>query len=157
MTTSRIYLMAQAILLHTKLCKMHKVYCLNYILKESQVNIENTNSVTSLLRCNQLFRGWVQIIKDFWTHCKLLKFIIWDMLFPTKLTSLINTRGLIDSASLENHHNNRRNSGSHKWPKTFFGRCMRLCVFSLPNSPVMIDIMCTLSNRKYESLTIVEG
>ena len=42
-----------------------------------------------------------------------------EMLFPTKLTSLINTWGLIGSASLENHHNNRRKSGSHKWPKTF--------------------------------------
>ena len=39
-------------------------------------------------------------------NCKFLKFIIRDMLFPTKLTSLTNTRGLIDSASLENHHNN---------------------------------------------------
>ena len=59
-------------------------------------------------------------------NCKLLKFITRDMLFPTKITSLINTRGLmaIDSASLENHHNNRRDSGSHKWPKTFLGRCM---------------------------------
>ena len=36
------------------------------------------------------------------------------------IDSLINTRGLIDSASLENHHNNRCYSGSHKWPKTFF-------------------------------------
>ena len=55
-----------------------------------------------------------------------MKFIKWDMLFPAKLTSLINTRGLIDSASLENHHNNRRNSGSHKWPKTFLGWCISL-------------------------------
>ena len=44
-----------------------------------------------------------------------------DMLFPTKLTPLINTRGLIDSASLKNHHNNKHDSGSHKWPKTFLG------------------------------------
>ena len=42
------------------------------------------------------------------------------MLFPTTFTSLINTRGLIDSASLESHHNKSRNSGSHKWPKTFW-------------------------------------
>ena len=48
-----------------------------------------------------------------------MKFIIRDMLFPTKLISLINTRGLIDSASLENHHNNRRSSGSHTWSKSF--------------------------------------
>ena len=123
MTTSRINLMAQAILLHTKLCKMYRVYCLNYILKESQVDMKNTNFGTSLLRCNQLFLEWVQIIKYFQTHCKLLKFIIRDMLFPTKLTPLINRRGLIDSASPKNHHNNRHNSGSHKWPKTFLGRC----------------------------------
>ena len=43
------------------------------------------------------------------------------MLFPTKLSSLINTLGLIDSVSLETHHNKGRNSGSHKWPKTFLG------------------------------------
>ena len=49
------------------------------------------------------------------------------MLFPTKFTSLINTRGLIDSASLENHHNNRPNrSGNHKWPETFLERCTYL-------------------------------
>ena len=47
--------MAQAILSHTKLCKMYRVYCLNYILNESQVNMESIISVTSLLRCNQLF------------------------------------------------------------------------------------------------------
>ena len=102
---------------------MYRVYCLNYTFNESQVNMTNTNFMTSLLRCNQLLLEWVQITKYFQTHCTLLKFIIRDMLFPTKLTSLINTLGLIDSASLENHHNNRRDSGSHKWPKTFFGRC----------------------------------
>ena len=41
------------------------------------------------------------------------------MLFPTTPTSLINTRGLIGSASLNNHHKNRHNNGSHKWPKTY--------------------------------------
>ena len=40
--------------------------------------------------------------------------------FPTKITSLINTRGLVDSDSPENHHNNRRNSESQRWPKTFW-------------------------------------
>ena len=93
--------MAQAISLHTKLSKMYRVYCLNYILNESQVNMKNTNFVTSLLRCDQLFLEWVQMIKYLQTHSKLLKFIILDMLFPTKLTPLINTQGLIDSASLE--------------------------------------------------------
>ena len=111
-------------LLHNKLCKLYRFYCLNYILNKSQVYTKNANFVTSLLRCNKLFLDWVHEMKYFETHCKLLKFIIRDMLFPTKLTSLINTRGLIDSASLENHRNNRRNSGSHKWPKTFFGWCI---------------------------------
>ena len=115
MTTARINLMAQVILLHTKLCKMYRVYCLNYILNESQVNMKDTNFVSSLLRCVQSFLEWAQIIKYFYTHCILLKIIIRDMLFPTKLTSLINTRWLIDSGSL------KIISGSHKWPKTFLG------------------------------------
>ena len=65
--------MAQAILLHTKLCKMYRVYCLNYILKESQVNMKYTNFGTSLLRCksiisrvstiNQIFLNPLQIIE----------------------------------------------------------------------------------------------
>ena len=101
MTTSRINLMAQLIFLHTKLCKTYRVYCLNYILNESQVNMKDSNFVTSLLRCDQLFLEWAQIIKYFYTHCKLLKIMIRDMLFPTKLTPLINTQGLIDSASLK--------------------------------------------------------
>ena len=69
-----------------------------------------------------------------------MKFIIRDMIFPTKLTSLINTWGLIDSASLENHHNNRRNSGGHKWPKTFlagvydtYWECAHVYKFLLQN------------------------
>ena len=45
--------------------------------------------------------------------------------FPTKHISSINTRGLIDCASPENHHNNRRDSGNHKWPKTFLGGVYR--------------------------------
>ena len=52
--------MAQEILLHNKFCKMCRVYCLNYILNESQVNMKNTNFVTSLLRYNQSFLEWVQ-------------------------------------------------------------------------------------------------
>ena len=35
--------MAQAILLHIKLCQMYWVYCLNYILNESQVNMNKAN------------------------------------------------------------------------------------------------------------------
>ena len=80
----------------------------------------------------------------FLNPCKLLKFITRDMLFPTKPTSLIDTRGLIGSASLENHHYNRRNSGSHKWPKTIFGRCIRgllvptpRCVLSHPRKKII--------------------
>ena len=69
---------------------------------------------------NQIFLNPLQMID---IH------VIRDMLFPTKLTSMIYTPGLIDSASPENDHNNRRNSGSHEWPKTFLGRCiLLLCV-----------------------------
>ena len=49
--------MAQPILLNSKLRKMYMVYCLNYILNESQVNMKNIDFVTSLLRCNKLFLG----------------------------------------------------------------------------------------------------
>ena len=61
---------------------------------------------------NQIFLNPLQMID---IH------VIRDMLFPTKLTSMIYTPGLIDSASPENDHNNRRNSGSHEWPNTFWG------------------------------------
>ena len=70
-----------------------------------------------------------------------MKFVIRNMLFPTKLTSLINMRGLIDSVSLENHHNNRRNSGSHKWPKTFLGRCM------CPPGSAFYLLLCSSNHR----------
>ena len=40
MTTPKMNLMAQAISLHTKLCKIYKVYCLNCILNESPVNMK---------------------------------------------------------------------------------------------------------------------
>ena len=62
MTTSRINLMSQTILLHTKLCKVYRVYCLNYIVNESYVSMKNTNFVTSLLQCNQFFLERVQIV-----------------------------------------------------------------------------------------------
>ena len=92
--------MAQVMFLLTKLCKTYRVYCLNYILNESQVNMKDTNSVTSSLRYDQLFLEWAPIIKYFYTHYKLLKIMIRDMLFPTELTLLMYTQGLIDSASL---------------------------------------------------------
>ena len=57
--------MTQVDLLHTKFCKMYRVYCLNYILNESQVNTKNANSVTSLLQFNQFFLKQVQINKYF--------------------------------------------------------------------------------------------
>ena len=113
--------MAQAILLHTKLCKMYRVYCLNYILNESQVNIESIISVTSLLWCNQLFFRVSTTNQIFLNPPQTIEIHNTGMLFPTKLTSLINTLWLIDSASPETHHNNRRNSGRHKWLKTILG------------------------------------
>ena len=91
-----------------------------------------------------------------------MKFIIRDMLFPTKLTSSIKTRGLIDSATVEHHHNNRRNSGSHKWPKTFFGRCncpptnsngMRISSCRiLVNYPQICNVLVQSINSKNEIL-----
>ena len=142
MTTSRRNLMAQAILLYTKLCKNAQGLLSELRFERIASWYENTNFVTSLLRCNRLFLEWVQIIKYFKTHCKLLKCIIRGMLFPTKLTSLIYTLGLIESASLENRHNKRRNSGSHKWPKTFFGRCMGTLAASLLGFQVKPVVMC---------------
>ena len=52
MTTFRINLMSQAILLHTKLCKMYKFYCLNYILNESQLNIKKL--ISRLVCCDAI-------------------------------------------------------------------------------------------------------
>ena len=134
MTTFRINLMAQAILLHSKLCKMCRIYCLNYILNESQVNMKNSNFVTSLLRCNHSFLEWVQIIKYFWTHCKLLKFIIQNMLFPTKLTSLINTRGPIDSALLEIITITDVTVGGTSDLKLFGGLCIYIYIYIVRKS-----------------------
>ena len=38
----------------------------------------------------------------------------------TKLTSLVDIRGLTDSVSLKYHPNSGRDSGSHIWPKSFW-------------------------------------
>ena len=69
-----------------------------------------------------------------------MKFIKRDMLFPTKPTSLVYTRELIDSALQENHRNNRCSSVSHKWSKPFLGG-----VYS-----------CPLSGDEWLSLDITE-
>ena len=88
------------------------------------------------------------------------------MLFPTKLTSLINTRGLIDSASLENHHNKSHNSGSHKWPKTFWGRCVPIMFISYiaimkfnssKDFVCLIGISSELGMFAYENIFYVES
>ena len=41
-TTSRIHLFAAVIFLQIKLCNMHRVYCLNYILNEWEGKFKNT-------------------------------------------------------------------------------------------------------------------
>ena len=66
----------------------------------------------------------IEIIMYFQTNCQLSKFMIRDIPFKTKFTLFVKTRGTLDSASLENHHNNGPNSWSHSWPKTLLGRCM---------------------------------
>ena len=61
------------------------------------------------------------------------------MLFPTKLTPLTNTLGLIGSSSPENHHNKRCNSGSHRWPNTFLGRCISSLSFTSASLKSVLD------------------
>ena len=50
MITSRINLMAQAILLRTKLCKMYRVYCLNYILTVAELRSTKNARCTITIR-----------------------------------------------------------------------------------------------------------
>ena len=51
-------------------------------------------------------RIWIMICIQ--THCQLLKFTVRDSPFNTKFTSLVNTRGLTNSASLKNRQNKGR-------------------------------------------------
>ena len=73
--------------------------------------IPRTKPPNSFLQCSQMFHRGIWMIKYVQTYCQLSKLMARDMPVKTKLTSLVNMRGLIDSASLENHHNNSRNSG----------------------------------------------
>ena len=98
---SRINLFAGAIFLHGRICNMYRVYFLNYILNERGVKVKRTNFLTRVLQQNEFFNKRIPIIRCFQTHCQLSKFTILDMLFKTKLTSLVNTRGLTDNASLK--------------------------------------------------------
>ena len=44
---------------------------------------------------------WIWIIRHLQTHCKFLEFTIQAMPFKTQFTSMVDTRGLTDSASLK--------------------------------------------------------
>ena len=51
-TNSMINLFAVAIFLYIKLCSMHRVYCLNFILNEWEVKLKNTHF--SIQYCNTM-------------------------------------------------------------------------------------------------------
>ena len=121
MTVPMINLFTEVILLHAKLCNMYRVYCLNCISKESEVELRNTNFVDKMLQHNQFSNEQMWIIKYYQIHSQLSKITMHGISFKTKLTSLVNTQGLTDSALLKGDHNNDRNSADHNWLKAFFG------------------------------------
>ena len=74
-----------------------------------------------------------------------MELLIQDIPFPTQITPLINARGLSDSASLENYHNNRRNSASHMWPKTFLGAVYARAPMNIGNHTLRLSYyLCQL-------------
>ena len=109
-TASRINLFAAAIFLHIKLCNMHRVYCLNYILNEWEVKFKNT-----YFFMNAFLNKRIWIIRYFQTRCQLSKFTIRDKPFKTIFTWLFNMQGLNDSASLKHHQNNDYNTRGHNF------------------------------------------
>ena len=121
-TVSKIKPFAGDIFLHGKLVK-----CTGFIVWNkfwtNRKWIWKSQLFDRLLEHNKFFYNRLWIIRCFKTHCQLSKFTIQVMPFKTKLTSLVNTRRLIDSASLKYHQNNGRSAGGHNWPKTFLGRC----------------------------------
>ena len=100
-SASRINLFAWAIFLYGKRCNMYRVYCLNYILNECEVKLKNTKSFNRVLQPNIFLNKWIWLIRCFQTHCQLSKFTIRDMPFKTKFTTLVDARGLADTASLK--------------------------------------------------------
>ena len=90
MTGYKLSLFAQTSLLPATLCKMYRVYCLNYILNESVVKLKNLNFANRMLHRSRLFNGWMEIIKHFQIQCQLSKFTIRCMPFKTQFTSLNN-------------------------------------------------------------------
>ena len=95
-TASRMNLFAGAIPRYGKLCYIYKIWWLNNILKELQMKLENTIFVNRVPQ--KIFNKRIWIIWCFHIHYLLSKFAIRDMAFKTKLTSLVDTRGLTDSA-----------------------------------------------------------
>ena len=100
-TTSRINIFAWATFLYGKRCDMYRVHCLNYIVIEWPVYIENHIFFNKVLQNNIFLNKWIWIIRWFQMHCHLLQFTIRDTPFKTKLTTLVNARGPTDRASLK--------------------------------------------------------
>ena len=46
---------AQEFRLHAKFCNMYRVYCLNFILNDWKVQLENTHFMKRVLKCDRLF------------------------------------------------------------------------------------------------------
>ena len=87
-------------------------FCVAYILNKSEVKLKYINFINKMLQYNQFLNERIWIVKSFQTRCQLSKLIIRHILFKTKLTSLVNAQGLIDSVRLKNDYNNDRSSGA---------------------------------------------
>ena len=97
---SRINQFAGAIFMHGKFCNMYMVHFLIYILNEWGVKLKDTNFLSRVLEHNKFFNKRISITSSFRIDCQLSKFTILYMPFKTKRTSLVNIRGLTDSALL---------------------------------------------------------
>ena len=65
-----VQLIAQAILLHAKLCNLGRVYCLNYILYESEIKLKHANFVNWVLQRYHFFHEYelLNILKPTANH-----------------------------------------------------------------------------------------
>ena len=141
--------MAQAIS-----CILNFVKCTGFIVwitSWTNSKLTWTILISWLVCCDAInyFSGEYKKSDVFQTHCKLLKFIIRDMLFPTKLTSLINTRGLIDSASLEIITITDVTVGATSDLKLFWGGVYKYLKMSFANISSSIN-MCQLFNASFD-------
>ena len=120
-------LFAQKFTLRAKVCNMYRVYCPNYILNEWEVNWkryflqkECWNAI-DYLRANMNYQKFSNSLQIIGIHNKGQAL--------QNFTSMVDTRGLTDSASLKIITHNGRNSGGHNWPKTILGGacCLSVC------------------------------